>query len=726
MKLPKVLILILIAFILFTTISYSSGQAEGNIQQQRYIILTISRVGYDQLTEMPNIKALMDNSYIGLMNTRASGRYNELKSYASIGWGTRAEASEATDDFHKLDDEAREIYQRRVGQVLPKGGLINLSINNLQQLNLSGEFKAMPGTMGEQLRKAGYKTAAIGNSDTDNNASRAIGFIAMDAMGYIDYGNLSRELTLEDISSPFGLRTNYDKLMSEFEAVYGKAHLVAIETGDLSRLEAYRSNLNSSAYSSHRRTILNNIDNFVGELVGKINFKDTKLIILTPYPTDAAYEAGDRLTPIIIYDGDEGTRGLLTSDTTRREGIIGNVDIAPTVLAAFNLQPENITGKKITTIDREGHLSYIMELNSRTVNTSVNRYRILYTFAVFEMLASVLALLAIVYKKRMPKGLTKLSAILLLSTAVIPLVFLILPIVGSTSMFTTYVAIVLISAVLTLILYYVSKGSPLNTLMLICLLVTTGLLLDIVTGQNLIKGSILGYDPIIGARYYGIGNEFAGVLIGSTLVGAAAFREKYRVRPEWIMLFFTMVIFFIGYPRLGANVGATITALFAFLFAYFLMTAKRMSIKRWGIIVAIIFAAISTFAFIDYFLMESKSHLAGAIQQIANGGPLVVYQIILRKITMNLRVMGVTIWSRVLLLALGILGILFYRPIGLLKSLATKYPSLLSGWSGIIAACIVGFMVNDSGVVMAATCIIYLTTSILYLLLAETEKGIKK
>ncbi len=721
MKLHRVLILILIACILSVNASYCLGEAEGNMKQQRYIILTISRVGYDQLVQLPNIKALMDNSYIGLMNIRASGRYSELKSYATIGWGTRAEASEATDDFQALDEAAKAIYQRHTGQVLPKGGTINLSINNLQQLNLNGEFKAVPGTMGDQLRKAGYKTAAIGNSDTDSNDSRAVGFIAMDSTGYIDYGNVGRELTVEDISSPFGLRTDYDRLLAEFETVYSNAHLIAIDTGDLSRLEAYRLNLNDKAYNSHRESILKHIDAFVGELVEKIDFNDTRLILLTPYPTDAAYDAGDRLTPIMLYDGDDSTRGLLISDTTRREGIVGNVDIAPTVLQAFDIQPDNITGRGMTTIDMEGHLEYIIELNSRTVNTSVMRYRILYTFAVFEMLASVLALMAIVYKRRITKGLTKLIAIVLLSTIVIPLVFLLLPIFGSGSMLRVYFTIILLSAALTLIIYYMSKNGPLKALMLTCLLVTTAILIDIATGQNLIKGSILGYDPIIGARYYGIGNEFAGVLIGSTLVGAAAIKEKYRIRSELIMLFFTIVIFFIGYPRLGANVGGLITALFAFLFAYFLLAAKRMSLRRWTIIAAIIIAAVSALAFVDYFLMESKTHLAGAIQQIADGGPQIIYQIIIRKISMNLRVMGVTIWSRVLLIALGILGVLFYRPIGLLKRLATKYPSLLSSWSGIIAACIVGFMVNDSGVVMAATCIIYLTTSILYLLLTDRE-----
>jgi len=37
---------------------------------------------------------------------------------------------------------------------------------------------------------------------------------------------------------------------------------------------------------------------------------------------------------------------------------------------------------------------------------------------------------------------------------------------------------------------------------------------DIVLGNALMQVSILGYDPIVGARFYGIGNEYMGLLAG--------------------------------------------------------------------------------------------------------------------------------------------------------------------------------------------------------------------
>jgi hypothetical protein len=86
---------------------------------------------------------------------------------------------------------------------------------------------------------------------------------------------------------------------------------------------------------------------------------------------------------------------------------------------------------------------------------------------------------------------------------------------------------------------------------------------------------------------------------------------------------------------------------------------------------------------------------------------------------MNLRLMGVTIWSKVLLSAVVVLSILFYKPIGWFRKISIKYPKLALGWSGIIVACIIGFAVNDSGTVVAAASVIFLTSTMLYLIIED-------
>ena len=47
------------------------------------------------------------------------------------------------------------------------------------------------------------------------------------------------------------------------------------------------------------------------------------------------------------------------------------------------------------------------------------------------------------------------------------------------------------------------------------------LALDLAFGAPLARWSFLGYDLVVGGRFYGVGNEYEGVLIGASIVGAA-------------------------------------------------------------------------------------------------------------------------------------------------------------------------------------------------------------
>ncbi len=692
---------------------------------QKVVMLIVNRVDLQNLLEMNEVQRLMEEGSIGLMNIRASGRYSEYKSYATIGWGTRAEANKESQAFFNVDKNSTAIYRRRLGEIPSDKGIVNLSINRLIQQNYKGEFGAVPGSLGEILRQNGLKTVVLGNADTEDEKRRAAALIAMDKQGYIDYGDISSKLIMENFSKPFGIQTNYDLLFEEFTELYPQGDFFVIETGDLSRLESYKNNLNRTAYQNHRKAILQEINQFTEKVTNHIEGDPTLLMLVVPYPTVVVFESGARLTPIIFY-GEGITGGLLTSDTTRREGIIGNIDIAPTVLAYFGLSPEEMTGRRINELSTKNNIQFLEQLYKNVVNISQQRYKVLYTFAVFEMLASVFALLAIIFKKRIPSLWRRGISNVLIATIVAPFTFLLMPIFDFQTPTLIYTLLMLITSIVVVSLSLLIRKDWVKMLILSTGLVVLGLLVDLITGQQLIKSSILGYDPIIGARYYGIGNEFAGVLIGSTLVFTTAIVEKNKKLKWLVPIIYLVIVVAIGFPQWGANVGGTITAMFAFLFTTFKLLGVKMNFKKWLSICGMVVIAVSIFAVVDMFVLETKSHLAGAIQQIYRGGPLVVLQIITRKIAMNIRIMGVTIWSRVLLIAIVVIGILFYKPVGVLKKIASAYPHLAAGWTGILVACGVGFVFNDSGVVTAALAAIFLSTSILYLVLNDLDDKLIK
>lgn len=703
---------------LATGVSYGIDNNTSNNKDTKVIMIIVNRIDFNDLESMPFVSKLMDRSSIGLMNTKASGRNNEFKSYATIGWGVRSEASHGTSTFYNLDSETTQIYARRTGKTSIDDGIVNLDISKLKTLNIKGDYGATPGILGQVLKENGYKTSFIGNSDTDDVTLRAAGLIAMDFDGYIDSGNIEGNVTEKDALRPFGIRTNYKQLLSEFEEMYNDTNLIVIETGDTTRLDRYKENLYENEYDKLKSNILDDVDNFISNIAEKLDDRNTKLIIVTPYPSEIAASMGERLTPIIIHDG-ENKGHILYSETTRRKGIIGNVDVAPTILSYFNLESDKMTGKVLNSSLEEYNLEFIYKLNERVVNTSTQRYPVLYSFAIYEMVTSILALIIIILRNKIQKRWFKYISFLLVSNIVVPLTLLILPLFGIRSIVATYSLLISVTIGIVLLVYLISRGNSLNIILNATTLLSLSLLVDIITGQNLIKNSLLGYDPIIGARYYGIGNEYMGILIGAVLVLSTVLVQRHSINKYIPAILYTLVTIIIGFPRLGANVGGTITAVFAFLFVSIRLSNRKINLKRLIYIGLAVVVAVGIMAIIDLYFIQSKSHLAGAINQIIANGPIVIYQIIVRKIAMNLKIMGVTIWSKVLLSAIVVLGILFYRPVGHIKKISVHYPQIAIGWTGIIVACIVGFAVNDSGVVAAATSVIFLTSTILFLLIND-------
>ena len=92
---------------------------------------------------------------------------------------------------------------------------------------------------------------------------------------------------------------------------------------------------------------------------------------------------------------------------------------------------------------------------------------------------------------------------------------------------------------------------------------------------------------------------------------------------------------------------------------------------------------------------------------------------------MNLRLMRYSLWSRVFLSFLLAQGILLFRPVGALKRTQKHYPLLIAGIIGITSGSATAFLTNDSGVVAAATALLYGSLPLLYLVLSKVLQGAK-
>ena len=251
------------------------------------------------------------------------------------------------------------------------------------------------------------------------------------------------------------------------------------------------------------------------------------------------------------------------------------------------------------------------------------------------------------------------------------------------------------------------------------------IILDISTGSNLTKLSIMGYDPIIGARYFGIGNELLGVLLASMTLALGYLISKYN--NKLLLLILPLTIVAVGHPNLGANVGGTISVLFASVIFTFLISDIKINLKRLlliGLGVALVILSIGA---VDIFINPNPTHLGKTILMIMSKGPISIISVLVRKISINIKLIKVSTWAKVLYTSL-IFSILLFKSYKFkIKSIYDKLKVLDIGIISLISGSIIGLLVNDSGLLLAAIASMIMTVSLIYLLIISLEdKEIEK
>ncbi len=173
---------------------------------------------------MPNVKRIIDHGSIGLMNTRGISGYKGAESFATINASSKTYANNESSQLYNLNDEYKRIYENRIGIIDKEYAIGNIQLGKLYNQNEKNRYSPYIGALGDSLHEVGLKTAAFGNSDTEEEVIRTGALIAMDSKGLIDYGNVDNIL-LEDIDYPYGIKTNYDKILLELASIEQKKHL---------------------------------------------------------------------------------------------------------------------------------------------------------------------------------------------------------------------------------------------------------------------------------------------------------------------------------------------------------------------------------------------------------------------------------------------------------------------------------------------------------------------
>ncbi|MDD3894180.1 MAG: hypothetical protein PHU36_04055 [Syntrophomonadaceae bacterium] len=710
--------------------SYALGSENDSPPPRKAYIILVDKLAVEDISPelTPNIYRMVENGALGLATSRTLRGQNNMDSSLTIGSGNIARlyakgimAYDRDEAVTSQGKTAAEYYCSLTGYEPGNNAVLFVNLPEVV-IGLSEEnVSTIPGALGENLHLNDLEVAVLGNSDYDGEMLRIGAAIGMDADGQIAYGDVGQN-TLTYLPRRFiNQGTDYSYLQEKLAAVNPSADLIILELSDLARLEKSVMAF-PTLYANEKATCLSEIDQMVGHVLNGFDPDRDLVLLFPPSASSEQLKLKNSFLPVVAY-GKNISPGSLTSGSTRRNFIIASTDIAPTVLNFFGLKdqlnsmigvPVRVSSFQGDTIDTAAGIADSASTTTRLRTILVKSY------VVMQIVFILLAVFAIFWFK----PLRKLAEPLVLSLVTVPLVFLFLgKIPFGQDIYYILGAIVLVTLV-TILFTKIFKENMFYAFISVSSLTLLILIIDTLTGTSLIQSSVLGYDPMVGARYYGIGNEYMGIMLGSSIITAAAIFEKYssRLVLAALTLFFLFLCFIIGNPGLGAQSDGIITAPVAFLVTLFLLSNLKMN---WGLLAAVfgivIAAAAALIGYDIHKPLELQSHLGRSFNHIVQGGSKELWTILIRKASMNIHLIRYTIWSRVFLVMFLVLSLLVFKPVGALRQLLQERPVLVKGFAGLITGAVIALVINDSGIVATSTTCIYLVIPLLLLMFEIQE-----
>ncbi len=402
---------------------------------------------------------------------------------------------------------------------------------------------------------------------------------------------------------------------------------------------------------------------------------------------------GPQMLPIGIA-GLPGARSMLTSDTTRRDGIVAGIDVTPTILDWLGLPiSDDVRGEPIVKSGSEVDIDRLDQLRQRFTGIGKRRIPALQGMAM-AWLGLFLLLGIIGGFHRMRRRALRIGA----------LAFLWIPfMVFLPAIFMPYRAwgeMVLLAGGCFLAAIATDKLVPWPRGPVVPMVFGLGAtLLDLLNDSELIVRSLLGPNPRFGSRFYGIGNEMEAALPILMFIGLAAYfsgrgRSK-RVAGIFALCGFALAIM-IGWGRLGADVGGVITVGVGTVVIVLMLLPGKLSWQRIAIVAATPVVAIALLAALDLVTGGNSHFVRNVINNDSGSGLLdTFYRRTELAISSSLR-------GRMPFIALaGVLAVVFgWRNRKWLMAPIHGDIVWKAAIIGSLAACVAGSFANDSGALL--------------------------
>ena len=715
-----------------------SAAAGASIASQRraFLVLTPGLAWGDvTATGTPALWRIASDGAVGDLNAALRARESGEAQSAQEGALDISAGNWAMPEFFALSafgvDESVEgssgavAYQRRTGGGVGGNAIAYAGLAPAVRKSAETADDVVIGTLGQSVEDAGGVTVAIGNSDSGDavggyKAERPAALAAMDEQGLVGLGDVSRDLLAGSPDAPFGLQTDlaaFDGALTAAESsasAHGGPVLIVLDPGDAYRAARFAWQAQDSAAASQHQAALRELDAVVGLALNHAGASD--IVVVAGQAASVEPTSGlPGFCPLLVSAGN--LHGYLTSGSTHRQGIVSNPDITAELMQALGLErPVHVIGSPLAAgtapTSADGRIAYLTRLDATAVAQNAVRSTFAAVFA-WLFVATVLLAAVLIGLRRWisdrwwgPASLaTKASCAALLSvTGGCWVMYLLTPTVSSPA--EMWLSLLTASAILLGIAVAVWRLADGRLPIVALLLATVAVLaIDQLLGAPLSRTNLIGYSPLDSARYYGIGNEAAALLVGCALAGVALLVDHLGsdpttrfVRRFGLPVVGAVVVLACAAPFFGANVGVAIWGSVSFVVAWLLMNGHRITWKTALLVALVVILVIGAFAAIDFFGVGAKTHLARSLTSAQEGGASQLMLIVQRKAETNARVSSQSSWSIMLLTIIAFLALLRVLPGRPLMRLFAENRAFCSVLSAGAVAGVLAFLTEDTGI----------------------------
>ena len=439
-------------------------------------------------------------------------------------------------------------------------------------------------------------------------------------------------------------------------------------------------------------------------LTGELDPERDLLIVTSASPGEPSGGQWMTLAPVLIW-GKGWPAGLSTSTTTRTPGLLANTDIAPTILEHLGVPIPR---------EMEGHparpcAGTVEELRAFVRHERVNRETMVPVLLGWGGLALVAVgwVTAVLFRGG-TSGQARTARVLLTAAASYPLAMLLAAAFPVPSEEQQVVRVtVLLGVITTLAAGFGRRGSP---YMVVAGMLLAVMLVDLYAGTGMLERNLMSDFANIGARFYGIGNEYEGLALAASVLGPAWVLSngagKSISRPAWLTIgvLWALTAAGVGHPAMGADFGGAVSLCLTYLIAAAalrqVVTGKRIRLMEVAVALSVVAGLAALLVFYDLSRPPGqRTHLGELASRALQGEGRIVWEMVARKALLNVQMAG-TGYFLLGMAALFPLLALWYHRIGrdAWTALSAR-PLLRAGVLSTFAGGVVMMLLNDTGVI---------------------------